>query len=786
LIINAVRSVLLSALSALGAGVPAIAQCGVAWAPGFAAAGPAGSVYAVLPLPNGDMVAGGVFAVADAALAANIARWDGTTWRPMTSGANSAVFCLARMPNGDVVAGGAFTAMGGQTCSHVARWNGAGWAPIGTGLDDAVRALLVLPNGDLIAGGDFAAAGAVPVGRVARWNGTGWSPIGTGFYTGSLLALAQWPNGDLAAAGAFLGGFPSGLFRWNGAAWQHLDVFDATSFGSVTSMAVRANGDLALAGSFRIGGVDRNLAIWNGTAVQALLPPITIASAAPSVLTAANGDLCIGSVVNSGASVARWNGASWSALAGAPSSVVTLAEDANARLVVGAGELPGRGHTVARLTAGAWQPLGAPLPPTVRDVVRLHDDSVVVGGEFLDFRGVAANNLARQDGSAWSSLGAGVDGRVRVMALAPNGDLVVAGAFQNAGGAAANRIARWNGAAWSPLGAGLPAEPLALAVAPNGDVWAALNSNTLSRFQGTVWSSIPTPAFLLSTSLAYLANGDLAIGSGLGGLVVYSPSSGTFTAVPGSPGFIRELRVDAAGMLFAAGSQGLRSWDGMSWTTLLGGAVLAVDRLPNGDLIAGGGPQSFGGAPASGLFRRGSTGWQNFGILDGGAVESLAVTERGEVFAAGSFGATNGAISRGFAAANATCPATAQVVGAGCSGGAGPVVLTAQNRPWVGGTLRAAVSGMTANSLAVQLIGVLPATVPLPGGAAGCSLFVNAFATTTLLPIGGVAQAAFVVPPSSSLAGLSFRQQVVGVELSTAGIVRLTSSNALQLLIGLL
>jgi hypothetical protein len=80
------------------------------------------------------------------------------------------VRALAVLPNGDLVAGGLFTTAGGQPANRIARWNGSAWSPLGSGMNNAVNALAMLPNGDLVAGGDFLTAGGVVAPYLARWG----------------------------------------------------------------------------------------------------------------------------------------------------------------------------------------------------------------------------------------------------------------------------------------------------------------------------------------------------------------------------------------------------------------------------------------------------------------------------------------------------------------------------------------------------------------------------------------------------------------------------------------
>jgi hypothetical protein len=164
----------------------------------------------------------------------------------------------------------------------------------------------------------------------------------------------------------------------------------------------------------------------------------------------------------------------------------------------------------------------------------------------------------------------------------------------------------------------------------------------------------------------------------------------------------------------------------------------------------------------------------------------VAASGHGDVFVAGSLESAGNLVSVGFAHAAPTCPAAASVVGAGCTGGAGPVTLVANNTPWAGGVFTATASGMTASSLAVQVFGSAAPALPLPGGAPGCSLIVAPLVMELLLPSFGIATSTWALPASPSLAGLQVRLQVVGIELGATGIVRLTSTNGLQLTIGAL
>ena len=191
---------------------------GTTWAPvgNFLGEG----VMAMLVLRNGDLMVGGRRSgLGSPPSPSNLARFDGTTWTALGSGTSdpsglsSYVYALAELPNGDLVAGGIFEGMNGTTVGNLARWDGATWHALagGTGSSmDAVYSLALLPDGDLVAGGYFVAIGGLAAAGLARWDGSQWSELAGGIqgrrqYGDAPRALATTAAGDLVAAGSFIG-----------------------------------------------------------------------------------------------------------------------------------------------------------------------------------------------------------------------------------------------------------------------------------------------------------------------------------------------------------------------------------------------------------------------------------------------------------------------------------------------------------------------------------------------------------------------------------------------------
>jgi hypothetical protein len=743
-------------------------------------------------MSNGTVFAAGDFTIADANLTNRIARWDGTTWQPLGTGLTAGTIeAMAELPNGDLVVGGSFTAIGGITTRNLAVWNGSVWSSIGDlgqGGGSRVSALRRLANGELIAAGAFTVAGGVAVDNVARWDGTTWSSTGAAQGWDRVQHLQPMPNGDLVAVGVQSGpGFTlSPIARWNGLAWSAAGL--TGPIGAVTALP---NGDLVFSEQFVPSRLD--VFSYVGTAFQLttqLNPPLSALTGALG-LSAAGELLVGGSPLNAGgSSLLRFTGSGWSAVGtGAPGTVLCLQVAANGDLLTGGFE-----PRVARFDGLSWTSLGAPPAPIVHATLRLPNGEVVLGGKFSMLGGVAVNNIARWNGSSYAPLGAGVNGPVFALASAPNGDLLVGGEFSSAAGAPAQNVARWNGSAWSTLGAGVAQAPGVIAVNLAGEVLVGGGGTNafLSVWNGLSWASLPPPGNALAMTRD--AGGDILVGGGFG---TYRYSGGTLQALPVASHLVRRFAVDANGEVFAVGffaslSSRLARLSGSVWVPASAAAPIewglnVATFLPNGDLVVGGAISNVFGQPANGLAQFDGTSWRPLPGLQGTSIWTIAAGDDGTLFAGGSFFVAGGFVSAGLARAEATCPASLTTAGAGCSGAAGPVTLASDSLPWAGAPFRSLASGFTTPSLAVQLVGLQPNNVPLPLGAPGCGLFVDPVLVDLLLPANGVAAATITLPRGPGVAGIVVRSQVVGVELDAAGaILRLTSSNALDLTVGAL
>lgn len=242
----------------------------------------------------------------------------------------------------------------------------------------------------------------------------------------------------------------------------------------------------------------------------------------------------------------------------------------------------------------------------VRSSVTFEGD-LVVGGDFTQVGGVAANRIARWDGTTWTAFGDGFDREVQAVHV-HDGVLYAGGYFEASGAAPIRSIARWTGSQWVEVGGGLDGgvadmETFGVDLIVAGDFTSA-NEGTVSaegviRWDGSAWSDLNTGFFNIDSgwvSTLAVYQGKLHAGGfflGASGIAVGGPlgDPGHIAAYNGSTWDVLDGGVLGSedpygaevidlevfdGSLFVAGifdstgdgqaADGLARWDGSQWT----------------------------------------------------------------------------------------------------------------------------------------------------------------------------------------------------------------------------
>lgn len=264
------------------------------------------------------------------------------------------------------------------------------------------------------------------------------------------------------------------------------------------------------------------------------------------------------------------------------------------------------------------------------DAAAVYNGELYVGGIFTHAGGVSASNIARWDGQQFRPVGTiGIHGTAssaepaRVEAMLVHDDkLIVAGNFIWADGVEVRSIASWDGTNWGAFGTGVGGTNPRIhdvtvydgQLIIGGQFWNAVNSHGelargIARWDGVEWRRIGAP--------------DEFWGNVSGALTVYQGqliAAGNLRfdySEPGGP-FWRVMR-----------------WTGSQWEffgRFTGGNGGVTDlRVYNGDLIAVGRFTAIDGDPAWGSARYDGTTWSSLGegmapIQGNPACESTVLT----------------------------------------------------------------------------------------------------------------------------------------------------------------
>lgn len=294
--------------------------------------------------------------------------------------------------------------------------------------------------------------------------------------------------------------------------------------GAISAAYLTEEGRLYIAGVFnKLDGAESTsgFAMWDGTTWKEF--GSALAAGIFEMVVAPDGTVYVGGIfsfiatasgVVSANSIARWDGAAWSALGngvtGGPgvSSVEALALDDDGVLYVGglfatAGATPAA--NVAAWDGDGWQAVGDGLPGRVGHLEFGPDDYLYAGGTFTEdgTPDGAKKQIARFDGTAWQPMDQGLNGEVMDVAFADDGTVYAGGAFNaivryGTFPTPANHVAKWNGTAWEPVGTGLEDDVLTVAFV-NGGLYAGGRFartqdgdavNYVARWDGTGWRTL--------------------------------------------------------------------------------------------------------------------------------------------------------------------------------------------------------------------------------------------------------------------------------------------------------
>jgi hypothetical protein len=624
---------------------------------------PTGFVSAMIVF-GGELYVAGSFTTIAGVAATNIAKWNGTTWSPVGVGIQGTAINALGVFNNSLIAGGNFTASGATPLADLARWSGTAWVNIGsTSTGGVVNALTAIGN-SLYVGGEFTSVGGVAITNLARWNGTTWSQCGQP--NGAVRTLASFASVNIGSERVFVGGAFSAigtvsndaaLFVPNTGAWSSLGT---VLLASPVRFLVRSTGinTYELAGIWRLcnplpgGACGNSVYTLSGTIWTALSNSVLEANA----LGISGGQYIVGGSAGVNTSAfRRYNGTNWidPPAVGAPAELTALAEGANGEVFGGtwdgqASITTGLEHFVIRRdpASGVWTRLGSfvGVGSRIHSLLRMPSGDLIAGGFFAQVNANPIANIARWNGTSWSSLGAGLNEIVYALERMPNGDVIAAGTFSAAGAVSVSGLARWDGAGWSPVVGGLVGDAFALKQLPDGSL---------------IVGGVFTAAGSINASNIARFDGTnwFALGSGI---VAQSMQPGVF-AIERLPNgtIVAGGRFESAGGLPATN---IARWNGSAWSAMGPGlgatfsadGVAALQTLPSGELLAGGRFTS----PSANIAKWNGSAWvaANAGGLPGtpqfsgfwGVNDLLALSD-GRVAAAGAFTNTDTQVSAYYA-----------------------------------------------------------------------------------------------------------------------------------------
>lgn len=167
-----------------------------------------------------------------------VAKWDGTTWSMLGTGANSLnangpISSICMDKNGNIYVAGNFR--NASWNYYVAKWDGTSWSDLGNlNANLFINSICVDDSLNVYCGGNFTdAAGHA---YVAKWDNatSSWTELGTGFDSGSLEVVVTSICVDslqqvYVAIDCDHGVTYSNVYKWDSSSWNELGHLNSTN-----------------------------------------------------------------------------------------------------------------------------------------------------------------------------------------------------------------------------------------------------------------------------------------------------------------------------------------------------------------------------------------------------------------------------------------------------------------------------------------------------------------------------------------------------------------------------
>ena len=392
-----------------------------------------GVVYTIEIQSDGKILVGGDFIGYDGTISYYIIRLnsDGSIDNTFVikTGFNNSVRTIVSQSNGKILMGGYFTKYKTTYISRIIRLNTSGLydssLSYNFGFDNTVYTISIQIDNKILVGGGFTSYDGTPSNYIIRLNSDGSVDntfvYGSGFNNSPLSIQIQSDNKILVGGGFddYNGTGAKGIIRLNSdGSIDGTFVYGSGFNGPVYTILIQSDGKILVGGAFTD---------YNGTGTNRIIRLNTDGSI--------DGSFVYGS--------------------GFDDTVLTISIQSDNKILVGGNFTDYNGTGAKRVirlnTDGSIDGTfvsGDGFNDAVQIITIQPDGKILVGGDFTDYDGTAANKIIRlnSDGSVDNRFvyGTGFNGTVYTISIQSDNKILIGGGFSDYDGTGANRIIRLN------------------------------------------------------------------------------------------------------------------------------------------------------------------------------------------------------------------------------------------------------------------------------------------------------------------------------------------------------